>query len=112
MDRHICYNPQTGKLLSWRSALSDFALPQPQLKQNTGFVRGRLVKLKTILRFVLQTFPAVIKTFFAKSNSKGEFLLSPIVFPTTLKIRKFGYKDETIILDSPKDSSFDFTYSS
>jgi hypothetical protein len=83
---------------------SDFALPQPQLKQNTGFVRGRLVKLKTNSPVCFADISSSDKTFFAKSNSKGEFLLSPIVFPTTLKIRKFGYKDETIILDSPKDS--------
>jgi hypothetical protein len=41
---------------------------------------------------------------FTKSNSKGEFLLSPLIFPATIKIRKFGYYDETIILDSSKDS--------
>jgi hypothetical protein len=72
--------------------------------QKKGFIKGRLVKIKTNTPVCFAYITSIDKTFFAKSNSKGEFLLSPIVFPTTLKIRKFGYKDETIILDSPKDS--------
>jgi hypothetical protein len=83
---------------------SDSTFPSNKIFQKVGFIKGSLVKIKTNAPICFADISSSDKRLFAKSNSKGEFLLSPIIFPTTLKIRKFGYKDETIILDSPKDS--------
>jgi hypothetical protein len=78
--------------------------PANELFQKRGFIVGRLVKLNTNTPICFADISSKDKPLLMKSNSKGEFLLSPGVFPTTLKIRKFGYQDETIILDSLKDS--------
>jgi hypothetical protein len=85
-------------------ALYDFTIPPAELYHNTGVVKGRLVKLKTNSLVCFADISSNDKTLFTKSNSNGEFLLSPLVFPTTLKIRKFGFKEETTILNSPSDS--------
>jgi len=79
-------------------------LTEAERFQKKDFIRGRLTELNTNSPICFADITSSDKTLFAKSNSKGEFLLSPGSFPTTLKIRKFGYEDETIILDSPKDS--------
>jgi hypothetical protein len=84
--------------------LSDYTIQPNEIFQKIGFIKGHLVKMKTNSPVSFADITSSDKTLFAKSNSKGEFLLSPGVFPTILKIRKFGYKDETLILDSPKDS--------
>ena len=84
--------------------LFDSTFPATEIFQKKGFIKARLVKIKSNSPICFADISSSDKTLFAKSNSKGEFLLSPIIFPTTFKIRKFGYKDETIILDSPKDS--------
>jgi hypothetical protein len=79
-------------------------LTEAERFQKKDFIRGRLTELNTNSPICFADITSSDKTLFAKSNSMGEFLLSPGVFPTILKIRKFGYKDVTIILDSPKDS--------
>jgi hypothetical protein len=75
-----------------------------QGQTRSPFIRGRVTELNTNSPVCFADISSNDKTLFTKSNSKGEFLLSPLVFPTTLKIRKFGFKEETTILNSPNDS--------
>jgi hypothetical protein len=85
-------------------ALYDFTIPSAELYHNSGVVKGRLVKLKTNSPVCFADIYSSDRTSFTKSNSKGEFLLSKVVFPAKLKIRKFGFYEDIIVLDSPKDS--------
>jgi hypothetical protein len=71
---------------------------------NTGLVKGRLVQLKTNSPICYADVCSNDRTSFTKSNSKGEFMLFPSGFPATVKIRKFGFKEETVILNSPNES--------
>ncbi len=96
--------PSEQKTVDLRaSPLSDFTHPLPELNQNTGFVKGRLVKLKTNSPVRFADIFCNDNNSFTKSNPRGEFLLSRLKFPVTLKIRKFGFKEETIILNHPDD---------
>ncbi|MGD0756289.1 MAG: hypothetical protein ABR927_14650 [Bacteroidales bacterium] len=84
--------------------LSDSTFPATEIFQKKGFIKGRLVKLKTNSPVCFANVSCSDKTSFTKSNFKGEFILFPHEFPATLKIRKFGFKEETIILNYPNDS--------
>jgi hypothetical protein len=86
------------------STLYDFTLPTSELYHNAGFVRGRVVKLKTNTPICFASIFSSDKTSITKSNSRGEFLLFPVEFPATLRISKFGFKEETIFFNNPDDS--------
>jgi hypothetical protein len=85
-------------------SLTDFTLPPKELYQNKDYVKGRLVNLKTNSPICFADISSSDKTSFTKSNSKGEYQLFSLKFPATLKIRKFGFKEETVILNHPDDS--------
>ncbi|MGD0755142.1 MAG: hypothetical protein ABR927_08795 [Bacteroidales bacterium] len=84
--------------------LSDSTFPPTEIFQKKSFIKGRLVKLKTNSPICFADISCSDKTSFTKSSFKGEFILFPHEFPATLKIRKFGFKDETIIFNNPNDS--------
>lgn len=44
------------------------------------------------------------RTSFAKSNFEGEFSLNPSYFPLNIRLRKTGFKEENITIQSPVDS--------
>jgi len=81
--------------------LSDSTFPASERFQNKGFIRGRLAELKTNTPVCFADIFISNKTSFTKSNSKGEFILGPFEFPATLRIRKFGFKEETVIINNP-----------
>ncbi|MGC1392138.1 MAG: hypothetical protein WA816_13970 [Bacteroidales bacterium] len=100
----LIHSSRQDNVMHGAAHLTDLTLAYKELYQNKGYVKGRLVKIKTNSPINFADISSNDKTLFTKSNSKGEFLLSPLIFPATIKIRKFGYYDETIVLDSSKDS--------
>ena len=91
---------------------SDSTFPATEIFQKKGFIKGRLTEINKNFPVCFADIFNSNKTSFAKSNSKGEFILGPLEFPASLRIRKFGFKEETIIINNPDDSILDFTYSS
>jgi hypothetical protein len=84
--------------------LSDSTFPATEISQKKGFIKGRLTELnKNSPVCFADIFNSNI-TSYTKSNAKGEFILGLLEFPTFLRIRKFGFKEETIIIKSPVDS--------
>lgn len=67
-----------------------------------GFIKGRIIDSKTNLPVFYADIASKDKTILIKTNSKGDFLFSALEYPVTLKIRKTGYKDETIVVNSPE----------
>jgi|NGEPerStandDraft_6_1074524.scaffolds.fasta_scaffold100599_1 hypothetical protein len=57
--------------------LSDYTIQPNEIFQKIGFIKGHLVKMKTNSPVSFADITSSDKTLFAKSNSKGEFLLSP-----------------------------------
>jgi len=102
MDRHICYNPKQEAFELAIGTSSDFALPQPQLKQNTGFVRGRLVKLKTNSPVCFADISSSDKTFFAKSILRENFCFLQLYFQLLSKSGNSVIKTRQLFLILPK----------
>jgi hypothetical protein len=69
--------------------------------QKEGFIKGRITQSDTNVPVCFADIFNSNKTSFTKSNSKGEFILDPLEFPATLRIRKFGFKEETVIINNP-----------
>ena len=69
-----------------------------------GVVKGRITDSKTNSPVYFADITCNDKTLLTKTNSRGEFLFSSPEFPVTLKIRKAGYKDETVVVNSPEGS--------
>jgi len=74
--------------------------------QKEGFIKGRVTQFTPNAPVCFVDLFNSNKTSFTKSNSKGEFILGPLEFPATIRIRKFGFKEETIIINNPVDSVF------
>ncbi len=72
--------------------------------QKEGFIKGRITQFTANTPVCFADIYNSNKTSFTKSNSKGEFILGPLEFPATLRIRKFGFKEETIIINNPVDT--------
>lgn len=72
--------------------------------QKKGFIKGRLTELNTNSPICFADISTRDNRLVTKSNTKGEFLLFPNEFPVTLKIRKFGFRNELIVLENPGDS--------
>src|ERR1035437_2964394 len=72
--------------------------------QKKGFIRGLLFESNTKSPICFADISTRDNKLVSKSNTRGEFLLFPNEFPITLKINKFGFKEETIVLDNPGDS--------
>jgi hypothetical protein len=72
--------------------------------QKEGFIKGRITQSATNAPVCFADIYNGSKTFFTKSNTKGEFILGPIEFPATLKIRKFGFKEEIVTINYLVDS--------
>src|SRR5664280_2146868 len=72
--------------------------------QKKGFIRGQLSESNTKSPICFADISNKDNTLVTKSNTRGEFLLFPNDFPITLKISKFGFKEEKIVLDNPGDS--------
>jgi hypothetical protein len=71
--------------------------------QKEGFIKGRITQSVTNAPVCFADIFNNNKTSFTKSNSKGEFVLGPLEFPAALRIRKFGFKEETVIINNPVD---------
>jgi len=71
--------------------------------QKEGFIKGRITQSATNAPVCYADIFNSNKTSFSKSNSAGEFILGPLEFPASLTIRKFGFKEETVIIDNPVD---------
>ena len=71
--------------------------------QKEGFIKGRITQSATYAPVRFADIFNSNKTSFTKSNSKGEFILGPLKFPVTLRIRKFGFKEETVDINNPVD---------
>jgi hypothetical protein len=72
--------------------------------QKKGFIKGRLTELNTYSPICFADISTRNNKFGTKSNTRGEFLLFPNEFPTTLRISKFGFKEATVIINNPDDS--------
>jgi hypothetical protein len=79
-------------------------LTEAERFQKKDFIRGRLTELNTNSPICFADISTRDNKFVSKSNKRGEFLLFPNDFPITLKISKFGFKEEKIVLDNPGDS--------
>lgn len=69
-----------------------------------GYIKGRITQFAANAPVCFADIFNSNKTSFTKSNSKGEFILGPLELPASLRIRKFGFKEETIIISNPIDS--------
>lgn len=85
--------------------LPDASAPLNKDYQKKGAVKGRLIQSGTDTPVCFADISCSDKTTFAKTNTNGEFAFYPHEFPTTLRIRKFGFKEETLIINSPNDSA-------
>ena len=85
-------------------ALLGSADPVNETFQRKGAVKGRLTQLNTKAPVCFADISGNDKSFFTLSNPRGEFLIFPNKFPVTLRIRKFGFKEETVVLNNPEDS--------
>jgi hypothetical protein len=72
--------------------------------QKKGNIRGRLTDLNNNSPICLATISTIDNKTVAKSNTNGDFLLFPEKFPAVLRINKFGFKEETKIINNPGDS--------
>ncbi len=72
--------------------------------QKEGFIKGRIIQSATNAPVCFADIFISNKTSFTKSNSKGEFILGPLEFPASLRIKKFGFEEETLIINNPLDS--------
>ncbi len=81
-----------------------FELTEAKKIQKKGFIKGRLTELNKKAPVCFADIFNQSKTSFTKSNSKGEFILGPLEFPASLTIRKFGFKEDTLIINNPVDS--------
>jgi hypothetical protein len=70
-----------------------------------GYIKGRITQSGTNTPVCFADIFISNKTSFTKSNSEGEFILGPLGFPVALTIRKFGFKEETVIINNPTDSA-------
>lgn len=84
--------------------LNDFKYQLRVFQQNTGIVKGRIIDSKTNLPVCYAEISTSDNTIFTQTNSKGEFMLSLTKLPSTIKILKFGYKRETISVNSSEFS--------
>jgi CarboxypepD_reg-like domain len=75
-----------------------------QGQTHSPFIRGRITDLKTNSPICFADISTRNNKFGTKSNTRGEFLLFPNEFPTTLRISKFGFKEATVIINNPDDS--------
>ena len=73
--------------------------------QKEGFIKGRITQLTTNAPVCFADILNSNKTSFTKSNSNGEFILGALVFPSVLRIRKFGFKEKTVVINNPEDSA-------
>ena len=71
--------------------------------QKEGFIKGRITQFVTKEPVGFADIFNSSKTSFTKSNSDGEFILGQLEFPASLRIRKFGFKEETVIIKNPVD---------
>jgi hypothetical protein len=69
-----------------------------------GFIKGRVIQSTTKSPICFANICNSNKTLFTKSNSKGEFIVGPLEFPAVLKINKFGFKEENLIINDQVDS--------
>jgi hypothetical protein len=75
------------------------------LFKEKGFIKGRIIQSSSKASVCFADIFNSNKTSFTKSNSKGEFILGPLEFPSVLSIRKFGFKEETVTINNPIDSA-------
>src|SRR5450759_39388 len=75
-------------------------LTEAERFQKKGFIRGRLTELNTNSPICFANISTRNNKSVTKSNTRGEFLLFPNEFPTTLRISKFGFKEATIIINN------------
>ena len=84
--------------------LSYSTLQATERFQEKGLIKGWITDLKTNSPISFADISCSDKTSFTKSNIRGEFLLFPPEFPATLRISKFGFNEETVIVNNPDDS--------
>jgi hypothetical protein len=75
-----------------------------QGQTRSPFIRGRVTELNTKSPICFANISIRNNKLGAKSNTRGEFLLFPNGFPTTLRVSKFGFKEATVIVKNPDDS--------
>ena len=75
-----------------------------QGQTRSPIIRGRVTELNTNSPVCFADISTRDNKLVTKSNTSGGFLLFPNEFPITLKISKFGFKEETIVLNNPGDS--------
>jgi hypothetical protein len=86
------------------STLTDNYLSSLVLIEDAGSIKGRIIDSKTNLPVCYADIFCNEDNIFSKSNSEGEFLFSMVKFPARLKIRKFGYEQMSVIVNSPEGS--------
>jgi hypothetical protein len=97
--------PSKQKTIYLRAAtLSDSTFQATERFQKKDYIKGQLTELNTNSPICFADISTRDNKLVSKSNTRGEFLLFPNDFPITLKISKFGFKEETIVLDNPGDS--------
>jgi hypothetical protein len=74
-----------------------------EIFQEEGYIRGSITESVTNAPVCFADIFNSNKTSITKSNSEGDFSLGLLEFPATLRIRKFGYKDEIVIINNQSD---------
>lgn len=78
--------------------------PSKQVEFRSALIKGRLTQINTTTPVSYAEVTCSDKTSFTKSNSNGEFNICPTELPTSIKIKKFGFNEETVIINKPVDS--------
>lgn len=97
--------PSKSKAAEYRTdTLTDFIHNYSAFEQNGLWGKGMLFDSKTNLPICYAQISSSDKTSYTMSNTDGEFQFSILKFPLTLYIRKFGYEQKTILVNSPEDN--------
>ncbi len=91
----------TGYLICFLSIVTSELSGQNSSRYS--YTKGRVTQNETNTPVCFADITCSNQAFYTKSNSRGEFILDQIEYPATLKIRKFGFKDKTVILSDPAD---------
>lgn len=91
----------TSSTLEFAEMHGDNLIKSSNQNRDTIIVRGRTVDSKTNRPVPFADISYSNKAILTKTNSNGEFIFSQFTVPLTIKIRKFGYKEETILINSP-----------
>ena len=98
-----CYSDLYGSI-NYKPIIYQNSSSHSQTYPKEGLIKGRITEFTENAPVCFADIFNINKTAFTKSNSKGEFVIGPLEFPATLKIRKFGFNEETIIINNPADS--------